>query len=151
SAIIPQLPLTPSWRIAFGAIAAVLGALSLIPQFGALDLRLESWLAPAASALGSTVADLRMPPATALAVVLAGTAAAFLPISGPADAARFLAAGAGAIGAIALLSHFLSIDVFSLLPFNSVALPTVAALIAICTAVLIYGQLSSSARRGDFR
>jgi PAS domain S-box-containing protein len=145
SAIMPQLPLGPRWRIAFGAIAALLGALSLIPEFRGLDLR------PAALALDSTLADLRMPPATALAVLLAGTAAAFLPISGLAGAARFLAAGAGVIGAIALLSHFLSIDIFSLLPFNSVALPTVAALIAICAAVLIYGQLSSSARRGDFR
>jgi PAS domain S-box-containing protein len=151
SAIIPQLRLGPPWRIAFGTIAALLGALSLIPQLGGLDLRLESWLAPAAPALGSTLAYLRMPSATALAVLLAGTAAAFLPLSGLADAARFLAAGAGVIGAIALLSHFLSIDIFSLLPLNSVALPTVAALMAICAAVLIYGHLSSSARRGDFR
>jgi PAS domain S-box-containing protein len=151
SALIPQLPLGPPWRMAFAAIAAVLGALSLVPEFGGLHLWLESWLAPAAPALASTLADWRMPPATALAVVLAGTAAAFLPLSGLADAARFLAAGAGVIGAIALLSHFLSIDVFSLLPFNSVALPTVAALMAICAAVLIYGQLSASARRGDFR
>src|SRR5215475_9458145 len=110
SAIIPQLPLGPPWRIALGTIAALLGALSLIPELGGLDLRLESWLAPAAPALGSTLAYLRMPPATALAVLLAGTAAAFLPMSGLADAARFLAAGAGVIGAIALLSHFLSID-----------------------------------------
>jgi PAS domain S-box-containing protein len=151
SALIPQLPLGPPWRIAFAAIAAVLGALSLVPAFGGLHLWLESWLAPGAPALASTLAAWRMPPATALAVVLAGTAAAFLPLSGLTDAARFLAAGAGVIGAIALLSHFLSIDVFSLLPFSSVALPTVAALMAICAAVLIYGQLSSSARRGDFR
>jgi PAS domain S-box-containing protein len=151
SAIIPQLPLGPPWRIAFGTIAALLGALSLIPQFGALDLRLASSLAPAAPALGSIVAHLRMPPASGLAVLLAGTAAAFLPMSGLADGARFLAAGAGVIGAMALLSRFVSIALFSLLPFNSVALPTVAALIAICLAVLIYGQLSASARRGDFR
>jgi PAS domain S-box-containing protein len=149
SAIIPQLPLGPPWRVAFGTIAALLGALSLIPEFGGVDL--ESWLAPAAPALASTLAELRMPAATALAVLLAGTAAACLPLSGLADAARFLAAGAGVIGAIALLSHFLSIDVFSLLPFSSVAIPTVAALIAICAAVLIYGHLSAAARRGDFR
>jgi PAS domain S-box-containing protein len=147
SAVLPQLPLGPRWRVAFGAIAALLGALSLIEEFG----RLESWLAPDAAAPGSTLLDLRMSPAAAFAVLLAGTAAAFLPISRLADAARFLAAGAGVIGAAALLSHLLSIDVLTLLPFNSVALPTVAALIAICAAVLIHGQLSSPPRSGDFR
>jgi len=150
SAILPQLPLGPRWRFAFGVIAALLGASSLIQQFGGLDFRLESWLAPAA-APGSTSGDFRMSPATALAVLLAGTAAALLPISRLRDAVRFLAAGAGVIGATALLSHLLGIDIFSILPFSSVALPTVAALIAICAAVLIHGQLSSPARAGDFR
>src|SRR5713101_2034890 len=37
SAILPQLPLGPPWRIAFGAIAALLGASSLIQEFGGLD------------------------------------------------------------------------------------------------------------------
>jgi PAS domain S-box-containing protein len=150
SAILPQLPLARRSRIAFGAIAALLGALSLMQEFGA-HFRLESWLPRAAPGAGSTLFDLRMSPAAALAVLLAGSAAAFLPISRLADAARFLAAGAGAIGATALLSHLLNIDVFSLLPFNSVALPTVAALIAICAAVLIRGQLSSPPRPGDLR
>jgi PAS domain S-box-containing protein len=150
SAILPQLPLAPRWRIAFGAIAALLGALSLMQDFG-VPFRLQFWFPPAAPGAGSTLLDLRMSSAAALAVLLAGTAAAFLPISRLADAARFLAAGAGVIGAIALLSHVLSIDVFSLLPFNSVALPTVAALITICAAVLVHGQLSSPPRSGDFR
>jgi hypothetical protein len=92
-----------------------------------------------------------MSPATALAVLLAGTAAALLPISRLRDAARFLAAGAGVIGAAALVGHLLAVDISSVLPFSSVALPTVAALIAICAAVLIHGQLSSPARAGDFR
>jgi len=47
--------------------------------------------------------------------------------------------------------HLLAVDISSVLPFDSVALPTVAALIAICVAVLIHGQLSSPARAGDFR
>jgi PAS domain S-box-containing protein len=148
-AVFPQLPLAPPWRIAFGVIAALLGASSLVQGFGGLDFRLESWLAPVAVASGASPADLRMSPFTALAVVLAGSAAALLPIARLRDAVRFLAAGAGVIGATALLSHLLGVDVSSVLPLNSVALPTIAALIAICVAVLIHGQLS--ARRGDFR
>lgn len=151
SALLPQLRLAPSWRIAIGVIAALLGASSLIQEFGGLDLRLESWLPPAGAAPGPTSADLRMSPAVALAVLLAGTATALLPFLRLTDAARFLAAGAGVIGAVALLSHFLGVDVRSLLPFNSIALPTVAALIAICAAVLIYSQLSLPAGTGDFR
>jgi PAS domain S-box-containing protein len=151
SAILPQLPLSPSWRIVFGVIAALLGASSLIQDLGDFDLRLESWLALAARAPGTDPLDFRMSPATALAVLLAGTAAVSLQISHLRDAARFLAAGAGVIGAAALLSHLFDVDIFSILPFNSVALPTIAALIAICAAVLIHGQLSSPARRGDFR
>jgi PAS domain S-box-containing protein len=147
-AILPQLPLGPPWRIAFGVIAALLAASSLIQEFGGLDLRLETWLAPGVAV---TPADFRMSPATALAVLLAGTAAALLPISRLRDAARFLAAGAGVIGAAALLGHLLGVDISSVLPFSAVALPTVAALIAICAAVLIRGQLSSPARPGDFR
>lgn len=77
-AILPQLPLGPPWRIAFGVIAALLAASSLIQEFGGLDLRLETWLAPGVAV---TPADFRMSPATALAVLLAGTAAALLPIS----------------------------------------------------------------------
>jgi len=150
SAILPQLPLASRWRIAFGAIAALLGALNLVQDFGA-HFPLESWPPLAAPGAGSPFLDLRMSPAAALAVLLAGTAAAFLPISRLVDAARFLAAGAGAIGATALLSHLLSIDLFSLLLLNSVALPTVAALIAICAAVLIRGQSSSPLRPGEFR
>src|SRR6266436_1748712 len=146
SAILPQLPLGPPWRIAFGVIAALLAASSLIQELGGLDFRLESWLAPAA-APGPARGDFRM----SLAVLLAGTAAALLPISRLRDAARFLAAGAGVIGAAALLAHLLDVDISSVLPFSSVALPTVAALIAICAAVLIHGQLSSPARAGDFR
>jgi len=150
SAILPQLPLAPPWRIAFGVIAALLGASSLIQVFGGLDLRLESWLASTGAAPGSIPADFRMSPAIALAVVLAGTAAAMLPISRLTGAARFLAAGAGVIAAAALLGRLLGVDVlYSVHP--SVALPTVVALIAICAAVLIHGQLSSPARRGDFR
>src|SRR6266849_4278819 len=150
SAILPQFPLAPPWRIAFGVIAALLGASSLIQVFGGLDLRLESWLASTGAAPGSIPADFRMSPAIALAVVLAGTAAAMLPISRLTDAARFLAAGAGVIAAAALLGRLLGVDVlYSVHP--SVALPTVVALIAICAAVLIHGQLSSPARRGDFR
>src|SRR6266853_230755 len=80
-AILPQLRLAPPWRIAFGVIAALLGASSLIQVFGGLDLRLESWLASTGAAPGSIPADFRMSPAIALAVVLAGTAAAMLPIS----------------------------------------------------------------------
>jgi len=149
-AILPQLRLAPPWRIAFGVIAALLAASSLIQEFGGLDFRRASWLAPAA-APGPPRGDFRMSPATAVAVLLAGTAAALLPISRLRDAARFLAAGAGAIGAAALLGHLLAVDISSVLPFDSVALPTVAALIAICVAVLIHGQLSSPARAGDFR
>src|SRR5260370_1724300 len=115
---------------------------------GRREFRLASWLARAAAV---TPADFRMSPATALAVLLAGTATALLPISRLRDAARFLAAGAGVIGAAALLGHLLGVDISSVLPFSSVALPTVAALIAICAAVLIHGQLSSPARAGDFR
>src|SRR5260370_15676516 len=113
---------------------------------GRREFRLASWLARAAAV---TPADFRMSPATALAVLLAGTATALLPISRLRDAARFLAAGAGVIGATALLGHLLGIDVSSILPFSSVAVPTVAALIAIYAAVLI--QVSSPARAGDFR
>jgi PAS domain S-box-containing protein len=149
-AILPQLRLAPPWRIAFGVIAALLAASSLIQEFGGFDFRLASWLAPAA-APGPTPSDFRMSPATALAVLLAGTAAALLPISRLRDAARFLAAGAGVIGAAALVGHLLAVDISSVLPFSSVALPTVAALIAICAAVLIHSQLSSPARAGDFR
>jgi PAS domain S-box-containing protein len=150
-AVFPQLPLGPPWRIAFGAIAALLGASSLVQEFGGFDFRLESWLAPAAVAAGATSTDFRMSPFTALAVLLAGSAAALLPIARLRDAARFLAAGAGVIGATVLLSRLLGVDVSSVLPVNSVALPTVAALIAICAAVLIHGQLSSPTRAGDFR
>ncbi len=148
AAVLPQLPLGPPWRIAFGAIAALLGASSLIQEFGGFDLRLESLLAPAAGGPGPTPAYFRMSPVTALAVLLAASAAALLPISRLTDTARFLAAGAGVIGAAALLNHLLGVDVSSFLPVGSIALPTVAALIAICAAVLIQGQLS--ARRGDF-
>jgi PAS domain S-box-containing protein len=150
-AVFPQLPLRPRWRIAFGAIAGLLGASSLIQEFGGLDFRLESWLAPAAVAAGATPADFRMSPFTALAVLFAGAAAALLPIARLRDAARFLAAGAGFIGAAVLFGQLLGFDISSVLPINSVALPTVAALIAICAAVLIHGQLSSPARAGDFR
>src|SRR5258708_36419079 len=45
-AILPQLRLAPPWRIAFGAIAALLAAMSLIQEFGGFDFRLESRLAP---------------------------------------------------------------------------------------------------------
>lgn len=147
-AILPQLRLAPRWRIAFGAIAALLAAMSLIQELGGLDFRLESWLAPTAAV---KPADFRMSPATALAVLLAGTATALLPSSQLRDAARFLAAGAGVIGAAALLGHLRGVDISSVLPFSSVALPTVAALIAICAAVLIHSQLSSPARASDFR
>jgi len=146
AAILPQLRLTPPWRTALGVVAALLGTCSLIQEFGGFDLRLESWLAPG----GMASADLRMSPVIALALVLAGTAAALLPIPRLTDAARFLAAGAGVIGATALLGHLLGVDVlYSFHP--SIALPAVAALIAICAAVLIHGQLSSPAHRGDFR
>jgi PAS domain S-box-containing protein len=150
-AVLPQLPLGSRWRTAFGAIAALLGASSLVQEFSGLDFRLESWLVPAAVASGATSADFRMSPLTALAVLLAGSAAALLPIARLRDAARFLAASAGVIGATVLLGHVLGIDIFSVLPVNAVALPTVAALIAICAAVLIHGQLSSPTRAGDFR
>jgi hypothetical protein len=70
-AILPQLPLGPPWRIACGAIAALLAASSLIQEFGGLDFRLESWLAPA-TAPGPTPGDFHMSPATAVAVLLAG-------------------------------------------------------------------------------
>jgi PAS domain S-box-containing protein len=151
SAILPQLPLGPAWRIAFGVIAALLGASSLIQDLGGLDFRLESWLAPGAAAPGATNAEFRMSPLTALAVLLAGSAAASLPIARLRDAARFLAGGAGVIGVTVLLGHLLGVDISSVLPVNIVALPTVAALIAICAAVLIHSQLSSPARAGDFR
>ena len=150
-AVLPQLPLGPRWRIAFGAIAALLGASSLVQAFSGLDFRLESWLLPAAAAPGATPADFRMSPLTALAVLLAGSAAALLPMARLRDAARFLAAGAGVIAATVLLGHLLGVDISSVLPVNSVALPTIAALIAICAAVLIHSQLSSPARAGDFR
>jgi PAS domain S-box-containing protein len=149
-AILPQLRLAPPWRIAFGVIAALLAASSLIQEFGGFDFRLESWLAPAAAS-GPAPSDFRMSPATAVAVLLAGTATALLPIPRLRDAARFLAVGTGVIGTAALLGHLLGVDISSILPFTSVALPTVAALIAICAAVLIHGQLSSPARAGDFR
>src|SRR5215813_10974740 len=142
-AILPQLPLGPPWRIAFGAIAALLGAVSLIQEFGGLDFQLESSFGPVAAAPDPAPADFRMSPATGLAVLLAGAAAALLSLSRLTDAARFLAAGAGVIGATALLGHLLGADASSFLPFNSVPVPTVAALIAIAAAVLIHGQLSS--------
>src|SRR5262249_50622252 len=135
-------------RIACGAIAALLAASSLIQEFGGADLL--SWLAPAV-APGRAPGDFHMPPATALAVLLAGTATALLPISRLRDAARFLAVGAAVIGTATLLGHLLGVDISSVLPLSSVALPTVAALIAICAALLILGQLSSPARAGDFR
>ena len=151
SATLPQIPLGPPWRIALGVIAALLGASSLVQEFGGFDLRLESWLAPAAATPAPEAFDFRMSPATALAVLLAGTAAALLPISRLADGARFLAASAGVIAAAALLGHLLGLDVPAFLPFNAVSLPTIAALFAICAAVLIQGQLSSRARTGDDR
>jgi hypothetical protein len=147
-AMLPQFPLGPPGRIACGAIAALLAASSLIQEFGSAEFR--SWLAPAV-APGPTPGDFRMPPATALAVLLAGTATALLPISRLRDAARFLAVGAAVIGTTALLGHLVGVDISSVLPLSSVALPTVAALIAICVALLIHGQLSSPARAGDFR
>src|SRR5260370_744391 len=85
------------------------------------------------------------------AALLAGPAAALVPSWRLRDAARVLAAGAGVIGAAALLGPLLGVDISSVPPFSSGALPTVAALIAICAAVLIHSQLSSPARAGDFR
>jgi PAS domain S-box-containing protein len=148
-AVLPQLPLLPRWRIAFGAIAALLGTSSLVQALGGLNFGLESWLVPAAR--GASAADFRMSPLTALAVLLAGSAAAVLPIAQLRDAARFLAAGAGVIGATVLLGDFFGVDISLVVPVNAVALPTVAALIAICAAVLIHSKLSSPARPGDFR
>jgi len=71
-------------------------------------------------------------------------------------------AAAGLVGVVALVGWLAGLPLATnwephlasmkpVLPFNSVALPTVAALIAICAAVLIHGQLSSPPRSGDFR
>src|SRR5260370_12475595 len=48
-AILPQLRLAPPWRIAFGAIAALLAEMSLIPEFVGFDFTLDSCLTPAAA------------------------------------------------------------------------------------------------------
>src|SRR5258708_2178834 len=117
-AVLPQLPLGPPWRIAFGAIAALLGASSLVQAFSGLDFRLESRLVPAAVAPGATPADFRMSPFTALAVLLAGSAAALLPVARLRDAARFLASGAGVIRATVLLSPLPPLHVPSLPPLH---------------------------------
>jgi len=151
-ATFPQLWLAPPWRIAIGVIAALLGASSLIQTFSGLDFRLESWLAPADVTPGTPFVDYLMSPATALAVLLAGTAAAFLPFSRLTDATRFLAAGVGVIGATGVLGYVLGIDLLrTFSPFGSVPLPTAVALVAICAAVLARGQLSSPAGASDFR
>jgi PAS domain S-box-containing protein len=152
AATFPQLWLAPPWRIAIAVIAALLGASSLIQEFSGLDFRLESWLAPADVTPGTAFVDFLMSPATALAVLLAGTAAAFLPFSRLTDATRFLAVGVGVIGATGVLGYILGPDVFrTFSPFGSVPLPTAIALVAICAAVLARGQLSLPGRASDFR
>jgi PAS domain S-box-containing protein len=152
SAILPQLPLAPRWRIALGVIAALLGASNLVQELGGLDLGLESWLAPAGTPPGPGSANFRMSPATALAVLLVGTATASLPFPRLADAVRFSAAGVCVIGATALLGYLLGVDaLYSFPPYNSVALPTAIALIAIGAAVLLHSWSSSPARGGNFR
>jgi PAS domain S-box-containing protein len=152
SATLPQLWVASPWRVATGVIAALLGVSSLIQEFSGLDFRLESWLVPADVTPGTAFVDYLMSPATALAVLLAGTAAAFLPFSRLTDTTRFLAAGVGVIGATGVLGHVLGIDLFrTFSPFGSVPLPTAVALVAICAAVLARGQLSSPAGASDFR
>ncbi len=152
SATFPKPWLASPWRIAVGVIAALLGVSSLIQEFSGLDFPLESWLAPVGATPGTISVDSRMSPATALAVLLGGTAAALLPFSRLMDATRFLAMGVGLIGVTGLLGYLLGVDILrSFSPFGSVALPTAVAAIAICTAVLMHGQLLSPARTVDFR
>src|SRR5215471_2862447 len=152
SATLPQLWVASPWRVATGVIAALLGVSSLIQEFSGLDFRLESWLVPVDVTPGTPFVDYLMSPATALAVLLAGTAAAFLPFSRLTDVTRFLAVGVGVIGATGVLGYVLGIDLLrTFSPFGSVPLPTAVALVAICAAVLAGGQLSSPAGASDFR
>jgi PAS domain S-box-containing protein len=151
-AILPQFQLAPRWRIAIGVIAALLGASSLIQEYGRLDLGLESWLAPAGAAPGPTSADFLMSPATAVAVLFAGTAITLLPFPRLADIVRFLAAGVGVIGATAFLGYLLGVDaLYSFPPYSSVSLPAAIAFISLSAALLTHAQSSSPARRGDWR
>jgi PAS domain S-box-containing protein len=152
SATLREFWVASPWRIAIGVLAALLGVSSLMQEFSGLDFRLESWLAPADATPGTILVESRMSPATALAVLLGGTAAALLPFPRLTDATRFLAMGVGVIGATGLLSYLLGIDILrSFSPFGSVALPTAVASIAICASVLMHGQLLSPARTVDFR
>jgi PAS domain S-box-containing protein len=149
SAVVPPLPLAPRWRTAMSVVAALLGASSLIQELGGVDLRIEPWSVPTGTGRGLSSFDFRMPPATALAVLAAGTGTALLPLSQLTDAARFLTAGIGVIGAAALLGYLLGVDV--LYSFHtSVALLTALSLTAICATVLIHRR-SSPASGGDFR
>jgi PAS domain S-box-containing protein len=148
-AILPQLPVPPFWRTTIGLAAALLGASSFLRDFAGLDLGLESWLPPASAVPDS---NSHMSPATALAVLLAGSATALLPFSRLTDAVRFLAAGVGVIGATALLGYLFGVEtLYSFPPFNSVALPTAVALVAIGASLLIRGQSLPPAHGGDFR
>jgi hypothetical protein len=146
-AALPQPWLASPLRLAIGVIGALLGLSSLIQEFSGLDFRLESWFAPAGVTPGTAFVDFRMSPASALAVLLAGTAAACLPFSRLADTTRFLAASVGVIGATGVVGYILGVDVLrTFSPFGSVPLQTAVALVAICVAVLARGQLSSPAR-----
>jgi PAS domain S-box-containing protein len=148
-AILPQFPVAPSWRTAIGLVAALLGASSFLKEFGGLDFGLESWLAPAGAVPDP---NFYMSPATALGVLLAGTAAALLPFSRLRDAVRFLATGVGVIGATALSGYLLGVEtLYSFPPFNAVALPTAVALVAIGAVLLVGGQSLPPTRGGDFR
>jgi PAS domain S-box-containing protein len=149
--LLPQLAVAPRSRIAIGVIVTLLGASSLIQELGGLDLRLESSLAPAGAVPGHWT-NLLMSPATALAVLLAGAVVAMLALSQLADAVRILAAGVGVIGATALLGYVLGIyGLYSFPPYNSIALPTTIASIAVSAAALTYVKPFSLARKGDWR
>jgi hypothetical protein len=148
----PLLSVAKRWRVAIGVIVAILGASSLIHELGGLDLGPESWLAPPGAVPGPNSTNFIMSPATALAVLLAGAVIALLPFWRLADAVRFLAAGMGVLGATALLGYVLGVDaLYSFPPYNSVALPTAVASIAISVAAVTYVSQSSPARRGDWR
>ncbi len=151
-ALLPQFQRATGWRIASGVIAALLGGSSLIQEFVGLDLGLESWLVPAGVAPGPTSADFLMSPATAFAVLFAGTAIALLPFLRLIEAARFLAASVGVIGTTALLGYILNADaLYSFPPYSAVALPTAVAFISFSIALLAHAHSLSPTRSGDWR